>query len=217
MSEDTEMTNENTVTAPTQTELQMLKQRADIMGITYSNNIGVDALRAKIQAKMDGDNTATTVTETAQEDAATTKVNALTGSSESSAPQKKKQKSARQILMDDAMRLIRVRITNLDPKKADLPGEIFTVANDYIGTVRKYVPFGEATDEGYHIPHCIYEMMKSREFLQIKTKTHPVTKEITVSQRWVREFGLEVLPPLTQEELATLAAAQTASGRLNGE
>jgi len=34
------------------TELQMLKQRATVMGITYSNNIGVEALRAKINAKL---------------------------------------------------------------------------------------------------------------------------------------------------------------------
>lgn len=60
-------------------------------------------------------------------------------------------------------------------------------------------------------------MMKNRQFLQIKSKTHPVTKQVIVTQRWVREFGLEVLEPLTESEIATLAAAQTASGRLNGE
>lgn len=209
---DTENTSTEQTTATGMTELQVLKQRADAMGITYSNNIGVESLKAKIQAKMDGTEGDESKTDNA---GATSQVNALTGTIDAPAPAK--QKSLRQILLEESMKLVRLRITNLDPKKADLPGEIFTVANEYIGTVRKYVPFGEATDEGFHVPNCIYEMMKSREFLQVKSKTHPVTKQVVVTQRWVREFGLEVLPPLTPEEIATLAAAQTASGRLNGE
>ncbi len=193
-------------------ELQILKQRADAMGITYSNNIGVDALRKKIDDKMEGRNDGDTPAPT------TPVANPLAGDTAASvSAEPVKKLTLGQYLRQDAMKLIRLRITNLDPKKADLPGEIFTVANEYIGTVRKYVPFGEATDEGFHVPNCIYEILKNREFLQIKSKTHPVTKQVIVTQRWVREFGLEVLDPLTPEEIATLAAAQTASGRLNGE
>ncbi|MNL40296.1 hypothetical protein D3C87_1626380 [compost metagenome] len=88
------------------------------------------------------------------------------------------------------------------------------MANEFIGTVRKYVPFGEATDGGYHVPACILEMLKTREFLHIRTVTHPVTKEISTKTRYVKEFAIEILPPLTAAELKALAADQSASGRL---
>ena len=103
------------------------------------------------------------------------------------------------------------RCTNFGQEKKDLPGEILTVANEYLGTVRKYVPFGEATDNGYHVPYCLYEMMRDRKFLSIKTRKGPKGQTI-VEQQMVREFALEILPPLTEAELARLSAAQLSAG-----
>ena len=111
----------------------------------------------------------------------------------------------------EKMKLVRLRITNLDPKKKDLPGEILTVGNEYLGTVRKFVPFGEATDNGYHVPYCLYELMRDRKFLSIKTRKGPKGQTI-VEQQMVREFALEILPPLTEAELARLSAAQLSAG-----
>ena len=34
-------------------ELTLLKQRADLMGIKYSNNIGIDTLKSKINEKLE--------------------------------------------------------------------------------------------------------------------------------------------------------------------
>lgn len=195
-------------------EIEVLRERCKLMGITYSNNAGVDALKKKIEDKQNGE-----VAQVLEPEAPAPVVAAANplNMDNAAAPVKATEKvlSLRQHLLNEATKLVRLRITNMDPKKADLPGEIFTVANDYIGTIKKYVPFGEATDNGFHVPHCIYEMMKTREFLQIKSKTHPVTKQITVSSRWVREFGLEVLPPLSEKEIKELATAQAASGRLD--
>lgn len=185
-------------------ELEVLKTRATAMGIVYSNNIGVEALRKKINDKMEG--TADTPAVTAPAEA---QANPLTGT-----PANAPVKSLRKHLQEQALKLVRIRISCMDPKKNDLPGEFFTVANEYIGTVRKYVPFGEVTDNGYHVPQCIYDFLKSREFLSIQTKTHPVTKQIETRTRYMKEFAIEVLPPLTQEELDKLAADQRATGRL---
>ena len=115
----------------------------------------------------------------------------------------------RKQIRDENLKLIRLRITNLDPKKKDLPGEIFTVANSFLGTVRKYVPFGEQTDNGYHVPYCIYKMMRNRKFLSIKVKK--LNGREHIEQQWVREFALDVLPPLTATEIAQLATAQQAA------
>ena len=185
-------------------ELQVLKQRADLLGITYSNNIGLDSLRKKVEDKLSAQD------DQEQEPAAKESVNPLA----QAAPEVKKTKTLRQYLLARETKLVRLRITNMDPKKADLPGDIYTVANEYLGTIRKYVPFGEATDNGYHVPWCIYELLKTKQFLQVKT-TKGRNGQIQIDSRWVREFGLEVLPELTPAELARLAADQRASGRLD--
>lgn len=186
-------------------ELDMLKSRAKLMGITFSNNIGLDALKTKIEEHKQASEAKTQTQVTAQ-------TNEQQAESQTE-NQKKKAKtfSLRSHLQKEKMKLVRLRITNLDPKKKDLPGEILTTGNEYLGTVRKFVPFGEATDNGYHVPYCLYEMMRDRKFLSIKTRKGPKGQTI-VEQQMVREFALEILPPLTEAELARLSAAQLSAG-----
>lgn len=191
-------------------ELTLLKQQATLMGISFSNNIKVETLRAKIAAKMEGEEDNT------DEDGNTIKQpNPLAGTVAPTAKPAKRTPSLAEHLQKDAMKLVRIRIACMDPKKQDLPGEIFTVANEFLGTVKKYVPFGEQTDNGYHVPHCIYELLKNREFLHIQTRT--VNGQIETKTRWVKEFSIEVLPPLSDEEIQALAQDQRATGRLEGD
>ena len=186
-------------------ELDMLKSRAKLMGIAFSNNIGLDALKTKIEEHKQASEVKTQTQATAQ-----TNEQQPEAQTEN---QKKKAKtlSLRAHLQKEKMKLVRLRITNLDPKKKDLPGEILTTGNEYLGTVRKFVPFGEATDNGYHVPYCLYEMLRDRKFLSIKTRKGPKGQTI-VEQQMVREFALEILPPLTEAELARLSSAQLSSG-----
>ena len=180
-------------------ELEVLKQRATLMNIKFSNNISVEKLREKIEAAQVKDEP---VVEAA--------VNPLGEKQEAGV----KKMTLGQKIRAEQTRLIRVRIQNLDPKKKDLPGEIITVANEYMGTVRKFVPFGEVTDNGYHIPYCIYEFLKERKFINITTrKGKNGLPDIRATE--AREFSIEVLPPLTEAELAQLAQAQIAAGSLN--
>lgn len=206
-SKETESTDnqEDEVPEEGMTELDMLKARAKMMGIPFSNNIGIDTLREKVNDTLNGVSKETDNTETDKEDAPITEV--------INTPIKPvKKQSLNQYLKEENMRLIRVRITNMDPKKKDLHGEIITVANDYLGTVKKFVPFGEKTENGYHIPYVIYKVLKRRKFLQITTKVDQRTGQKIVSKRMVREFAIEVLPQLTQDELNSLAVAQMAAG-----
>ncbi len=182
-------------------ELTVLKQRATLMNIQFSNNIGVDALRKKIEDAQSKDEVEPEV------EVAT--VNPL---GDTPAPVKKM--TLGQKIRMEQTRLVRVRIQNLDPKKKDLPGEVITVANEYMGTIRKFVPYGEATDGGYHIPYCIYEFLKNRKFQNIRVLKGKGGQP-RIEQGWVREFSIEVLPALTQEELNQLAQAQIAAGSLN--
>lgn len=213
-------------------ELTVLKERAKSLGVAHGNNIGVDALRAKIAAHLAGENVPTDVTDDAPVETQPELTGVVPGvntgyaaadpmklanlSDVPSIKQGETPKNARQKLIAEATKLVRCRITNLDPKKKDWPGEIFTVANDYIGTIRKYVPYGEKTDQGYHIPHVIYQMLLDKKYLHLRTYRDPKNKEqIKREERYVKEFAIEVLEPLTAKELADLKKAQDASGRLD--
>ena len=180
-------------------ELSVLKQRAKLMGINFSNNISVETLRAQIEAHV-----------TEREASSEEQLNPLAGDVAGAAPVSKM--TLRQQLMEEQLRLVRVRITNLDPKKKDLPGEILTVGNEFIGTVRKFIPFGEVTDDGYHVPYVLYKLMENRRFLHIRTTKDKRTGKERIETQWAKEFALEVLPPLTEEELKRLANAQAAAG-----
>ena len=187
-------------------ELTLLKERAKQMGISFSNNISLETLRKRIADKMEGKDEP--------------EVNPLAGDSEiaaiTAAPQKLDAKqnalALRKLMQREQMKLVRVRITNMDPKKKDLPGEIWTVSNEYLGNVRKMIPYGEQTDDGFHIPYCLFRLLQSKRFLHIRTVKDSVTGLERQEKQWVKEFSLDVLPDLTKEELARLAAAQAAAG-----
>lgn len=193
-------------------ELNMLKQRARMMGITFSNNIGLDALKEKIRIHQEGGNQ----NDEDKTDELGDGVNIVPPAlQDPSQPARKKPLSLRQQVIQDNMRLVRLRITCLDPKKKDLPGEVLTVANRYLGTVRKFIPFGEVTENGYYVPYCLYKMLKARKFLNIRTfRDRRNQNQIRVEQQWVPEFALEILPNATPAELQKLAAAQSAAGGL---
>jgi hypothetical protein len=194
------------VELPQPNELDLLKDRARMMGITFSNNISVETLRKKIADKMEGKADEPEPQVAADSLEQVFAPNPLAGQNE---PVKKK--TLRQHLHDEQMKMVRVRITNMDPKKKDLPGEIFTVANEHLGTVRKYIPYGEVTEDGYHIPHIIFKQLEARRFQNIRTikGKNGVPR---VESNWAKEFSLEVLPPLTTDELKRLAIAQAAAG-----
>ena len=174
-------------------ELTLLKQQADQLGVPYSNNIGLETLKARVKAKLEG----------------TPDPTVAPAGSEGPAPEESEsQKRIR--IQAEQMRLVRLRITNMDPSKADLQGEFVTVQNRYIGTVKKFVPFGEASENGYHVPWCIYQFLVDKKFNQVKTRKGRDPREVKIEQRMVREYSLEILPPLTREELAQLAASQAA-------
>ena len=207
---DTQAGEDEPVT-DTVNELDVLKQRARMMGVEFSNNIGVDTLRERIRAKVEeqskAESAAPQVAAPSLLDPSTSGSSSLGSVSEKPA----KPMTLRQYLQREQMKLVRIRITNLDPKKKNLPGEVFTVANEYLGTVRKYIPYGEVSDEGYHVPYCIYRELESRRFLDIRTyKDRANGNKIRVEQRWAKEFAIEVLPHLSQTELRQLAVAQMA-------
>lgn len=182
------------ITAQEREERRALRAELLKLGINSSPNASVHTLRAKLaQAQSQSD----------------PKVEEAPSSTAPSPTPLPSRESALEKAKKDALKLVRLKIQNVNPAKSDLHGEIFTFANEVIGKVSKYIPYDEA-GESYHVPNCIYKMLKSKKFLNVKTYTDKATGRIVINQSWLDEFALEELPPLTPQELKDLALKQKA-------
>lgn len=117
----------------TQDELEVLKARADKMGISYHPSIGVEKLRAKINETLESDE----------------------------APVEETESQRRLRLRREAAALVRVRVTCMNPSKREWDGEIFTASNAVVGTFKRYVPFN--AEDGWHVERMILNQMKQRK------------------------------------------------------
>lgn len=104
-----------------------------------------------------------------------------------------------------AGRLVRVRITCMNPNKKNWTGEIFSVGSAKVGTYKKFIPFG--LEEPYHIPEILYNELKERKCAIRNLRKSPDGKE-HVEVKMIPEFAIEVLPPLTPAELEDLRRQQ---------
>lgn len=111
----------------------------------------------------------------------------------------------------EALKLIRVNVVCMNPNKVNLTGEIITAGNAVCPTQRKFVPFN--TPEGFHIPNIIYNVLKEKQFQMSVTKHTP--KGEHKEMRMMPEYSIQVLPPLTEQELEDLRLAQAAAKQAN--
>lgn len=210
-----------------------LRAVAELLGLTYSGNTGVEKLKEKIFEEIghpisppDADDPVLTALNqgpatTAPTTAATAK--SVTEMSKSVQAQldprdpKYTEIEKRAIVRAKAMRLHRVRITNLDPQDSAVSGAIITVFNKYTGKVSKYIPFGDENEMGYHVPEILLNELKSRTYVMRKEEKSRGgsfgVKRYRTTQ--VRKFAIEELPPLTKEELVNLANDQKARGAID--
>lgn len=175
------------------TELELLKERAKKLNISFSPNIGLQALKDKVAAEL------TTPEPEPKQDT-------MSEARKARLELAKRRKAAKL----EAEKLIRIRVTCMNPAKKEWKGEIITVSNKLVGTQRKMVPFVDHED-GYHVPQFILNVLKNRRFQQFTTKKMPNGQETRIG-KLVKEFAIEILPPLTKTELSDLAKAQAAAG-----
>lgn len=111
-----------------------------------------------------------------------------------------------------AMRLVRIIVTPNDPLMSSYPGLIFTVGSSKVNEgrmIKKFVPFNN--DEGYHVPHIIYEVIQNAEMQKFKTVKMP-NGEKGLQAYITKKFNVQILDDLSREELELLASAQKARG-----
>lgn len=193
--------NQETTVADIKQEREALKARCQLLGIQTQGNQSNDTLRALIRAKQD------------EMDAAARQANPA-AFDEAEMTSAGRTPSLREYLKSEALKLVRVRISCMNPQLAKMGAVIITTGNEYTGTVRKAVFFGEKTENGYHIPQIILNVLQRRKFQQIvEERGHQ--GHMVPRARWMKEFNIEILPPLTQKELNALKDRQLATNAID--
>ena len=180
-------TDEQAVLDLANQERSSLKTRADLLGITYAANITTEALRKLITVALEEQAVEANQMAVVEQDAP-----ALT---------------ARDLARKDALRLIRINVTPMNPALANEQGIIITAANRSIPTQRKFVLFG--TTDGYHVPNIIYQQLREMQYQRFYKETINGVERSRSS--YANAFAIEVLPPLTQDEIAAMRLAQNAA------
>lgn len=184
MSDDTQTQVDESQEDQQPSERDLLMERADDMGISYSKNIKTETLRERVNAKMNGEDDSEDSSETVKP----------------SGKQSEHQK--RRAAQQKAGKLVRIRITCMNQNKRNHEGEYFTASNSSAGTFTKYVPY----DTEWHVPQIIYNMIKAR---QVAVRYDKVVNGVkTQATKLVPEFAVEELPPLTDAELKQLRLEQ---------
>lgn len=170
---------------PQVSRMDSLKKKADAMGIKYKGNISEETLARKIETHLS--NEKAEVEEDEEEVVAKpTKV----------IPHSERQRS---------QRLIRIVVHPVDPRRTQLDGEIVATGNSVIGMVSKYVPFN--AEAGYHVPEIIYHQLKDTMFTEFY-KIYDKDNNEVVKTRQKKAFIIEVLDPLTEDEIHDIAVRQ---------
>lgn len=176
---------------PVQDERESLEARARILNINFHTNISTEKLRERVNAALLGNGPEADVERPAK------------GESDV---------ARRSRLKKEASKLIRVRIHCNDPAKKEWPGEYITVGNNAVGTYRKYVPYNQ--DEPTHIYQIMFNALREKRVQVFATKKGKNGIPIREAKS-IAAYSIEVLPPLTQEELTELARSQVARNALS--
>lgn len=214
-------------------EIETLKTRAEKLGIAVDGRWGVEKLREVVNAAVAGEKVpaqepiqavaAVTTTEVVSPVAPAaakpveeeikspveiTKMpslsDALTASQAPVSTEPETEGQKRNRLRREAMALVRVRVSCMDPQKKNLKGELICVSNRNFGSIQRFIPFNRE----WHIEKVLYDVLQEKEYMVFdREKTGRAGIEV-VTPRNVPAFNIQVLPPLTKGELKDLAQRQ---------
>jgi len=212
------------------TSIEALRKLAKTMNVPFSGNTGLDTLKGKLITRLTQFTTSSTETRNEFDepdlslDSDEDDLNQIQVNKISKAPKEPKVDLLkidpstiedlafrRKVIRAQALRLVRVKIQNLDPNDSVLSGGILSLQNKYTGKVAKYVPYGEESENGYHIPWMMYEHLKQWKFPLRKEQKGGRFGVKTYKTVMVHKFNVEILPPLSVKELTDLANHQRAS------
>ena len=164
-------------------ELELLQNRCRTLGISFHHNNGVAALTELVNEKIKTIDTPTL-------DEATI------------------MKRRYAFKRKEANKLIRCNIVCQDPTKRDWAGEVVSVSNRVVGTIKKFIPF--STPQGYHIPAMLLKILEARQYTSFSTIRN--IKGVPVTKTELRPaFVITRLPALSTQELNVISDRQAAN------
>ena len=165
-------------------ERDLLKDKADLLGISYASNISTDKLRELVNKA----NEPLEVTEPKQEKASANTTNEVDPVA----------------IRLELTKKVRVLITCNDPLMKDYDTTpYYSFSNSTLTLPSITVPLGVE----WHIPNAYVGMLQAMECkIPVKSKDEK-GRPITI-RRTVKKYNVNVLPPLTPKELEELKQAQ---------
>lgn len=105
-------------------------------------------------------------------------------------------------LVNENTKLIRCIIMPVAPHMRDYQGQIFSSGNAVLGVISKYVLFNTE----FHVPNILLKQIQSQE-MQFFIKRTSNGEEFRES-KMRKAYNVEILDPLTADELKELARSQ---------
>lgn len=200
--------------------LQHIRQQADSLGVTYHHKAGVTKIQAAIEAHLDAQNSdpveplkeqpESLVTSSANELSAKQKAlldTPVIPMTEAVYKAQNRIENKRKVSA-----LIHCKVVCMNPNKRDWAGEILSVGSAKLGTWKRYVPFNAE----WHVPKILFDMMKEKKCTIFQSgkneRGHPTKKSVLIN-----EYNIEVLDPLTKEELEKLRIKQAMAKGSSGD
>ncbi len=181
------------------TERELLKEKADLLGVEYAGNISTDKLRALVN-EANGEPVEEVVAE--EEKVVDTKA------PKEVKPRKLTDDEAVQFAIakqrKDMMKLKRVIISCNDPQMKDWDTTPYlSISNSILTLPKMVVPLNVE----WHIPMAYYDMLKGQK-CWISVKGRDEKGRAITKRKQIARYNIQDLPDLTQEELDELKKAQ---------
>jgi hypothetical protein len=112
---------------------------------------------------------------------------------------------------DDALGLIPVTITSMDPQDAQLTAVVVSVGNRKMGQITKAIPFGMK----WYMPRILVDHIEAQMFCRSAMLPVPgVTGGERLNTQWIKKYAVQRHNQPTPKELAELAKAQALGNEL---
>jgi hypothetical protein len=112
-------------------------------------------------------------------------------------------------LQADALRLIPVTVTSMDPADAGVPSVLISVGNKVLGQISKVIPFAHK----WYMPKILVDELKQKMFIRNSMVPVPGGND-RLDQQWIHKYSVVEHPMPTKEELEELAKAQALGNEL---
>ena len=114
-------------------------------------------------------------------------------------------------LLKEAVALVPVTVTSMDPADAETTGTLVSVGNRKLGQITKAIPFGYK----WYMPKILLQHMEATMFCRssmVPTGV-PGTPE-RLNTQWLKKYAIQYHPMPTSEELVELAKLQLQGNEL---